>query len=433
MKLGLVSLGCSKNRVDSEILLGHLAALGFSLTPKAEDAEVIVVNTCGFIIPAKEESIKTILEMAGHKAANGGECRLLAVTGCLSQRYMEELKAEMPEVDIFWGVKDQRGLAAAIAEHAGLSSAYRCEARRLLTTPAYSAYLRIADGCDNRCAYCAIPLIRGSRVSMSMEMLVAEAEALSQQGVKELVVIAQDTSAYGMDLYGKPMLGTLLRKLCRVDGLRWIRVLYTYPNTVNEALIDVMLEEEKICNYIDIPIQHIDEDMLKRMNRHGSRTHIEAILRYIRQSSEDFIIRSTVILGFPGESEAAYAELLAYLKREPFDRLGAFTYSQEDNTPAAAFPNQIPEDCKAKRLAAVMAQQQEISLAFNNKRIGQCYPVLVERLEAEHAYGRSYAEAPEVDGQIRFLRKPGHALLPGDFTMVRITGAEYYDLWGEEM
>jgi len=431
MKLGVVSLGCSKNRVDTELLLGYLRGLGFEITPDAAEAEIIVVNTCGFINPAKEESIETIFEMARFKTE--GKCRYLVAAGCLSQRYMEELKAEMPEVDLFWGVKDQKSLAEAIGRMAGIGTAYHCGTERVLTTPSYSAYLRIADGCDNRCAYCAIPLIRGGRVSTPLEDLVKEAEELALRGVKELTVIAQDTSAYGIDLYGKPMLSELLRRLCRIKGLHWIRVLYTYPNTVDEELINTMVREEKVCNYIDIPIQHIDAGMLKSMNRHGTREHIEEILHYIRNASEDFIIRSTFILGFPGESEAAYEELLRYMDKEPLDRIGAFTYSQEDNTPAAEFPDQLPEDVKVRRLDAVMEKQRRISHAFNQKRIGKCYEVLVERVEGVYAYGRSYAEAPEVDGCIRFKRREGHPIRPGDFVKVRITAAEDYDLRGEEV
>ncbi len=429
ISVGLISLGCSKNRVDSELILGHLKEAGFRITPNEAEAEVIIINTCGFIEPAKEESIGTILEMAQYKTA--GSCRLLVVAGCLSQRYPDELREEIPEVDIFWGVKDQGGLVKAISEALGLGYSC-CGEHRLLTTPPYSAYLRIADGCDNRCTYCAIPLIRGGRVSVPMEKLVKEAEELAENGVRELTVIAQDTSAYGSDIYGKPMLSELLRRLAKIEKLHWIRVLYTYPNTVDEELIDTIIAEPKLVNYIDMPIQHIDPDMLKAMNRHGSAEHIHDITKYIREKSSDFILRTTVITGFPGETEEQFVRLTDFLQSHSFDRLGAFAYSQEDDTPAAEMPEQIDEDIKQRRLDEIMALQQGISLAYNQKRIGTVTEALIEQVSGDIAYGRTYAEAPEVDGTIMFSLK-NKGLKPGDFTMVRITGAGPYDMEGEEI
>lgn len=426
---GLISLGCSKNRVDSELILGHLRAAGFCITGDESKAEVIIINTCGFIEPAKEESIGAILEMAQYKAA--GSCRLLVVAGCLSQRYPDELREEIPEVDIFWGVKDQSGLVKAIAGKMGLAYS-GCGEHRLLTTPPYSAYLRIADGCDNRCTYCAIPLIRGGRVSVPMEKLLKEAEELAEKGVRELTVIAQDTSAYGSDIYGKPMLSELLRNLSKIEKLHWIRVLYTYPNTVDEELIDTIIAEPKLVNYIDMPIQHIHPDMLKAMNRHGTAEHIRHITRYIREKSADFILRTTVITGFPGETEEHFGHLTEFLQSHSFDRLGAFAYSQEDDTPAAEMPNQIDEDTKQRRLGEIMALQQGISLAYNEKRIGTAAEAIIEQISGDIAYGRTYAEAPEVDGTIMFSLK-NKGLRPGDFTMVRITGAGPYDMEGEEI
>ncbi|MBQ3131318.1 MAG: 30S ribosomal protein S12 methylthiotransferase RimO [Clostridia bacterium] len=427
--VGLISLGCSKNRVDSELILGHLEKAGFRITADETEAEVIIINTCGFIEPAKEESIGTILEMAQYKTA--GRCRLLVVAGCLSQRYPDELREEIPEVDIFWGVKDQGGLVKAISDALGVSYG-GCGEARLLTTPPYSAYLRIADGCDNRCTYCAIPLIRGGRVSVPMEKLIEEAEALAENGVRELTVIAQDTSAYGSDIYGKPMLSELLRRLAKIEKLHWIRVLYTYPNTVDEELIDTIIAEPKLVNYIDMPIQHIDPDMLKAMNRHGSAEHIRHITEYIRKKSSDFILRTTVITGFPGETEEQFIRLTDFLQSHSFDRLGAFAYSQEDDTPAAEMPDQIDEDIKQRRLDEVMALQQDISLTYNKKRIGTVTEALIEQVSGDIAYGRTYAEAPEVDGTIMFSLK-NKGLRPGDFTMVKITGAGPYDMEGEEI
>lgn len=361
-RVGLVSLGCSKNAVDSEILLGELKSRGFDIVNDAAQAEIIIVNTCGFIESAKTDSIDTILDMAQYKTA--GSCKLLVVTGCLSQRYGDELARELPEVDVFNGVKNYPALAEWLAEICGVeppapesANAAACCGipKRLLTTPSYRAYLRIADGCDNRCTYCAIPLIRGGRVSTPMETLLAEAEQLAKSGVTELTVIAQDTSAYGIDLYGKPMLRELLEKLTEIEGLHWVRVLYAYPNTVTEELVDAMYRNPKICNYIDIPIQHISAHMLRDMNRHGSAEHIREITDYIRRSAPGFILRTTVMLGFPGETEADFDELMHFMAEHPFDRVGAFTYSAEDGTPAASMPNAVDAErsrCGNRRAAA---------------------------------------------------------------------------------
>jgi len=429
VKAGVISLGCSKNRVDSELILGGLKSAGFEITPNEAEAQVIIINTCGFINPAKEESIGTILEMAQYKAA--GNCKLLVVTGCLSQRYPDELKEEMPEVDIFWGVQDQSGLVKRISEAMGMS--YSCAGeQRLLTTPSYSAYLRIAEGCDNRCTYCAIPLIRGGRVSVPMEKLIKEANELAEKGVKELVLIAQDTSAYGIDLYGKPMLSELMRRLSKIEKLHWIRVLYSYPNTIDEELVDTIIADPKLINYIDIPIQHINPAMLKAMNRHGTAEHIRDIVSYIRKKSDDFILRTTVILGFPGETEEQFEELSEFLQIHSFDRLGAFAYSQEDDTPAAEMDCQLDEETKQFRLNRIMEMQQSIALAYNKKRVGSITEVLVEAVSNGIGYGRSYAEAPEVDGTIMFRIK-NNDLKVGDFTMVRLTDAGPYDMEGEEI
>lgn len=429
-KVGMVSLGCSKNRVDSEEILGEIIARGGYPVSDPEDADVIIVNTCGFIESAKTDSLDSVFDMARYKYE--GACRLLVVCGCLSERYYDELQAELPEADLIWGVKDHRGLAEAIEQRlTGEISPITCAPARVLTTPPYRAYLRIADGCDNRCTYCAIPIIRGGRVSYPMEQLIDEAESLAERGVTELTVIAQDTSAYGIDLYGEPRLAELLMELSKIEKLHWIRLLYTYPNTVDEKLIDTIRENPKLLNYVDMPIQHINSELLTAMNRHGSAEHIKYITDYVRRSSPDFILRTTAILGFPGETDEQFDELLAFFEAHPYDRLGAFTYSPEDGTPAAQMDGQIPEKVKKRRLDRLMRRQMAVSLAANRKRIGSVCEVLVDEIEGNTAFCRSYAEAAEVDGFIKVAIPDGRKLACGDYVPVRITGAEVYDLFGE--
>ena len=427
--IGAVSLGCSKNRVDTEEILGELTARGFTVVNDPAEAEVLLVNTCGFIESAKEDSLDTVFEMAGYKVT--GLCRLLVVCGCLSERYLNELRDELVEADLIWGVKDHAGLADAIVQRLTGETPEGspvCAPRRILTTPKHMAYLRIADGCDNRCTYCAIPLIRGGRVSVPMEKLVAEAGSLAEGGVTELTVIAQDTSAYGIDIYGRPMLAELLKRLAAIEKLHWVRLLYTYPNTVDENLIDTILAEPKLCNYIDMPIQHINADMLRAMNRHGSAEHIRYITDYIRKASPEFILRTTAIVGFPGETEEQFEELLDFLTEHPFDRLGAFTYSPEDGTPAAIMPDQIPEKVKKRRYDKLMRRQMGISLAANKRRVGSVVEALVDEVDEmkDVALCRSYAEAAEVDGYIKVT--PAVGVRPGDYIKVRITEAQPYDL-----
>lgn len=425
-KAGLISLGCSKNLVDSELILGCLRDAGFDITSDEKDADVIVVNTCGFIASAKEESINTILEAARDRK-DGAK---LVVSGCLSQRYPEELRESLPEVDLFWGVGKHKELADAICALVGMQCGCAYSGARMLSTPKYSAYLRIADGCDNRCTYCAIPLIRGGRRSVPIEKLVEEAQALAAGGVKELTLIAQDTSAYGSDIYGEPKLAELLNELSKIDGIKWLRVLYAYPNTVTEELVDTMLSNEKIVRYIDMPIQHIDPVMLETMNRHGSAEHIRRITRYIREASPDFILRTTVMLGFPGETEEQFELLYDFLKNEPFDRVGAFVFCPEDGTKAALMDGQIDEATAKARLDKIMRMQQAVSLELNKKRIGKEYEVLIERVDKDACYGRSYAEAPDVDGIIKIKNVPV-CVKPGDFIYAKITDASAYDLKGE--
>ena len=429
-RVGMVSLGCSKNRVDSEEILGELTARGAEPVSDPAEAEVIIVNTCGFIESAKTDSLDTVFEMAGYK--DTGDCVLLVVCGCLSERYYDELKAELPEADLIWGVKDHKGLAEAIEQRmTGRIAPPACAPFRVLTTPPYRAYLRIADGCDNRCTYCAIPLIRGGRVSYPMEQLIAEARGLAENGVTELTVIAQDTSAYGIDLYGEPRLAELLTELANIEKLHWVRLLYTYPNTVDEKLVDTISRNPKLCSYIDMPIQHINPELLRAMNRHGSAEHIRYITDYIRRSDPDFILRTTAILGFPGETEEQFEELLRFFEEHPYDRLGAFTYSPEDGTPAAQMDGQLPERVKKRRYDKLMRRQMAVSLEANRRRIGSVCEVLVDGIEGDTAFCRSYAEAAEVDGFIKVRIPEGAALQCGDYVFVRITGAEVYDLDAE--
>lgn len=427
-KIGVISLGCSKNLVDTEYMLALLKNCGHSLVSKPQSAEVLIINTCGFIEPAKQESINTILEMAEYKKQ--GSCKMLIVTGCLSERYKEELKLELPEVDNFLGVHEYDKLPTLLGS-AISPVAVPCLLPRILTTPFYSAYLRISDGCDNRCTYCAIPLIRGAMHSVPMPALLDEAKSLLDNGVSELTLIAQDTSSYGRDLYAKPMLLELLNALAKLNGLRFLRVLYTYPDTVTPKLIDCIANDEKICNYLDMPLQHIDVELLLKMNRRGSRQHVEQVLEHIRTTAPDFILRTTIMVGFPGETDAKFDALLSFLRTYQFDRLGAFAFSQEDGTSAASMPNQVPSEIKTLRLNALMAQQREISLSLNQKRVGSVVQVLFEGMRDGFAIGRSYAEAPEIDGAILF--KPLREHKAGEYLNVKLSLACDYDLIGEEL
>ena len=424
MKIGTVSLGCAKNQVDTERMLGILKEAGHVFVTDPAEAEVLIVNTCGFIEPAKQESINTILEMAQYKTA--GACRKLVVTGCLSERYREELRQEMPEIDILLGVREYEKLPALL-DH----SAPDCSrAFRVLTTPPYRAYLRIGDGCSNRCTYCAIPLIRGGKRSVPEEDLLEEARRLADSGVTELTCIAQDTSGYGTDLYGEPRMLDLLEKLSRIPSLHWIRVLYTYPDTVTPAVIDRMKAVPGIVPYLDLPIQHADDRVLQRMNRRGTVRHLEEVMDHIARTAPDFMLRTTVMVGFPGETEEAFGNLMRFLREHPFDRVGAFTFSPEDGTPAAEMDGQVPEEVKQERLDRLMRQQAEISLTRNRKRIGSETEVLVEgRREDGTVLARSYAEAPdEADGWI--LLPPDPARKAGTYHRVLLTDAEEYDLTG---
>ena len=431
LKIGVISLGCSKNRVDTENMLKMLQDEGAEFTADPEKAEVIIVNTCGFINDAKQESIDTILEMAEKKQT--GTLRALIVTGCLSQRYQNELAEELPEVDAFLGVANYSEIASTVKralkhqktmEFSNIPERFD-QATRILTTPPWYAYVKIAEGCNNRCSYCAIPEIRGPLKSRPMDEVIAEVRALVERGVQEIVLIAQDTTKYGEDL-GQANLPELLKELDRIDGLRWIRILYSYPESVTPELVDTILNAEHIVHYLDIPVQHLEDTVLKRMNRRGRYADIERAVRLLRQSDPEFILRTTMIAGFPGETEEQVKILIERLQELAFDRVGVFAYSQEEGTPAAKFRDQVPLKVRARRRDQILQAQMEISKKRNESRIGKVYPVVIEEYAEGKWLGRSYAEAPEVDGKIYV--NGGNI---GQWKDVKIIQADYYDLMGE--
>jgi ribosomal protein S12 methylthiotransferase len=439
IKVGLVSLGCPKNLVDSEIMLGLLKESGYIITNRAEEADVIIINTCSFINDAKKESIDTILEMAHLKTE--GNCSALLVAGCLAQRYPDELKEEMPEIDglLGTGSLDQvcvliemvlAGNKTSLVEKPGYL--HTATQPRIQATPFYTSYLKISEGCDNRCTYCTIPAVRGPFRSRQSEDIVSEAKTMLKSGVKELVLVAQDTTRYGLDLYGRPSLDTLLEKLCRLEGLVWIRLLYAYPSLFNNQLIQLIAKEEKICKYLDLPLQHASDRILQQMKRQGNRAEIEQLIEELRRQIPGIALRSSFIVGFPGETEDDSEQLLDFIARMRFDRVGVFTYSQEEGTPAAAFPNQVPEEIKLARRDRAMALQQKISLENNKKKVGSQLYVLVENDNSGGSYtGRGEGDAPDIDGKVYFTSE--QALQAGDFVKVLITGAKKYDLTGKHV
>ncbi len=438
MNILFVSLGCDKNLVDTEVMLGLLASRGHQMVDSEEIADVIVINTCCFIHDAKEESIQTILEMAEYKKA--GSCKALIVTGCLAQRYKQEIIDEIEEVDAVLGTTSYDKIVEAIDEAlAGHTSVEMTdidalplvESKRLVTTGGHFAYLKIAEGCDKHCTYCIIPKIRGNFRSVPIERLLKEAEDLVAQGVKEIILVAQETTLYGKDLYGEKSLHKLLRELCKISGLRWIRILYCYPEEITDELIQVIKEEDKICNYLDLPIQHASDGILKRMGRRTSKEQLVEIIGKLRKEIPDIAIRTTLITGFPGETQEQHEELMEFVDEMEFDRLGVFTYSPEEDTPAAVMSDQIPEDVKEDRQAELMELQQEIAFDLAEEMIGREVLVMIEgKVADENAYvGRTYKDAPNVDGLI-FVESE-EELMSGDFAHVRITGALEYDLMGE--
>ncbi len=437
-KVFFVSLGCDKNLVDSEVMLGILADNSFSITADETEADVIVVNTCSFIHDAKEESIETILEMAEHKKT--GKCKALIVTGCLSERYKDELFTELPEIDGAIGTSNYDEILEVInqALENGRCSSFSdinyspdLKSKRMVSPTTAFAYLKIAEGCNNNCTYCIIPKLRGVYRSRKLEDLILEAEQLVEMGKKEIILVAQDTTKYGMDLYGKRMLPKLLKQLAEVEGLEWIRLLYCYPEDITDELINTIKTEKKVLPYIDIPIQHINNRILNNMARLSNRATIENVINKLRNEIPDICIRSTLIVGFPGETEEEYIELRDFVEKTKLNRLGVFTYSLEEGTPAAEMDMQIQEDVKKKRQEEIMIIQQEISFQNNEALIGKSIDVIVEGyLPEEEVYcGRSYMDAPNVDGMVFF--KSSFELLTGQIINVEIVQAQEYDLIGE--
>lgn len=428
-KVALVTLGCCKNEVDSEMILGFMKTKGFEITTDIYAAQVIIVNTCGFIESAKEEAISTILDMANLKTT--GVCENLIVTGCLAKRYKQEIYSNFPEVDLVIGVDEYNNIDKIFSEHFNLKEQNFCLDfnNRMISTKFPTAYLRIADGCNNNCTYCAIPLIRGGLKSRKIEDIVREAKGLVDKGIKELVVIAQDTTSYGIDLYGKPMLYSLLKELSKLDT-EWIRVLYMYPGKVNDELLSEIKNNPKICKYFDLPLQHISDNMLKAMNRHTNKADVYTLIQKIREEIPDAIIRTTVMTGFPGETDEDFAELKKAILDFKFDRLGAFTYSAEEDTKAALMPNQIDEKIKTQRYDEIMKLQQEVLKVQMSKNIGKVVKVLVQDVSPDEMYFecRSYMDSPDVDPKIYLpIDQDTSNIIIGGFYNVKITKVHGYD------
>ena len=438
MNILFISLGCDKNLVDSEVMLGLLDKKGYQIVDSEEDADIIVVNTCCFIHDAKEESIQTILEMAEYKKE--GKLKALIVTGCLAQRYQQEIIDEIPEVDAVLGTTSYDHIVEAVEEalagngHVVLEDVDALpdvKEKRLVTTGGHYAYMKIAEGCDKHCTYCIIPKLRGNYRSVPMEKLLAEAKDLADQGVQELILVAQETTVYGKDLYGEKSLHKLLRELCKISGIQWIRILYCYPEEIYDELIQTIKEENKVCHYLDLPIQHASDAVLKRMGRRTSKAQLVEIIEKLRKEIPDISLRTTLITGFPGETQEQHEELKDFVDEMEFDRLGVFTYSPEEDTPAATMTDQIPEEVKEDRQAELMELQQEIAFDLAEDMVGREVLVMIEgKVADENAYvGRTYKDAPNVDGLI-FINTD-EELMSGDFARVRVTGALEYDLIGE--
>ncbi len=426
-KINVITLGCSKNTVDSEHLMARLAAAGYEVLYDSDrtDAKVVVINTCGFIGDAKQESIDMILRAA--EAKNAGKIEKLFVVGCLSERYADELRAEIPEVDEYFGARTWDGIVRALgaAEDPALAT------ERHLTTPKHYAYLKISEGCNWKCGYCAIPLIRGGHVSVPMEELEEEARKLAGRGVRELMVIAQDTTYYGIDLYGKRMLAELLRRLCRIDGIEWIRLHYAYPAAFPEEVIEVMASEPKICKYLDIPFQHISDAQLASMHRRHTKAEATELIRRLRGAIPDLALRTTMLVGYPGETEADFEELLAFVREVRFERLGVFPYSEEEGTwSAEKLRDDVPEEVKQERVERIMALQNELSLENNSRRVGRTERVIIDSRQGDYYVGRTQYDSPEVDQEI-LIPASERRLMRGHFYDVKVTSAADYDLYGE--
>lgn len=428
MKINLLTLGCPKNIVDSEVLQGGLQACGVEFVPRAQDAEAVIINTCGFIDSAKEESIDAILQAVALKKS--GRVRRVFVTGCLSERYAPELRREIPEVDAYFGNRDLPGIVKSLAQQLRLK--YELLGERAGLTPKHYAYLKISEGCEHPCTFCAIPAIRGKFRSTPISELVEEARRLAAKGVRELILVAQDSTQYGLDLDGRQQLPALLRALARVEGLAWIRLMYAYPYYMNEEIIATVAGEPKIVKYVDMPIQHISDRMLKRMARRVSRKFTEELLARLRRAIPDLVLRTSLITGFPGETEGDFHELLDFVAAGHFERLGVFTYSQEESTPAHDFSEQVPDEIKRERYDMLMQAQREIAAAWSERQIGRVLPVLIEEYDAgEQAYrGRTEWDCPEIDHAVMISAAAGQFRC-GEFYPIQITAAHDYDLAGE--
>ncbi len=437
IKVGMISLGCPKNQVDGELMLEKLNKAGFEISSSIEDSDIVIVNTCGFIDDAKREAIETILEVAQYKEA--GLVSSIVVTGCLAERYQEEIIREIPEVDSVIGIGADRDIVKVCQKAAvGISTTFfpdkkllPLEGKRMLSTPSHWAYLKLSDGCDNRCSYCAIPNIRGSYMERPMESIIKEAETLAEKGVKEVILIAQDTTKYGLQLYGEYKLASLLKELVKIDGIEWFRLFYCYPDRVTDELIDVIASEEKVCSYIDIPLQHCSEEVLRNMNRNGNYKSLKALLTDMKSRIKDLSLRTTFMVGFPDESEEQFEELCRFVKDIKFDKMGCFAYSPEEGTPACDFENQIDDKVKKRRAEVLMDIQYSITEEANKAKLGKVYKVIIDGYENGKYLGRSYLDSPEIDSGIIIDSDKTHTV--GDFINVKITDYDGYDLIGAEI
>lgn len=434
-KVGMISLGCPKNQVDGEMMLEKLNKADFTIVQNIEDADVVIINTCGFIEDAKREAIETILEVAEYK--NAGLISAIVVTGCLAERYQDEILTEIPEVDSVIGIGADRDIVKVCQKAMlGIQTSYfpkkdllELDGDRMLSTPPHWAYLKISDGCDNKCSYCAIPLIRGGYIERPMESIIDEAKQLAEKGVKELIIIAQDTTKYGLQLYGEYKLAKLLKELVKINSIEWIRLFYCYPDRVTDELIDVIASEEKICSYIDIPLQHCNREILKSMNRNGSFESLKELLQKMKNKIPNLSLRTTFMVGFPDESDEQFEELCKFIKEVKFDKMGCFTYSPEEDTPAFYFENQIDDDIKKRRAEVIMDIQYSITEEANKARIGNIYKTIIDSFEDGHYIGRSYLDSPEIDSGI--IINSDRELVVGEFVDVKITDYDGYDLIGE--
>ncbi|AFR35739.1 30S ribosomal protein S12 methylthiotransferase RimO [Riemerella anatipestifer] len=423
-KINVVTLGCSKNLYDSEVLMGQLKANGKEVVHEQERGDIVVINTCGFIDNAKEESINTILDYV--EAKNRGEVEQVFVTGCLSERYKPDLLKEIPDVDQYFGTRD----LPILLKHLGADYKHELVGERLTTTPKHYAYLKISEGCDRPCSFCAIPLMRGGHISTPIEKLVEEAKKLAKKGTKELILIAQDLTYYGLDIYKKRALGELLKELVKVDGIEWIRLHYAFPTGFPEEVLDIIREEPKVCNYIDIPLQHINTDLLKSMKRGTTHEKTNALLNKFREKVPNMAVRTTLIVGYPGETEERFQELKNWVKEQRFDRLGCFTYSHEENTTAYQLEDNVPQEIKEARVEEIMALQSQISWEKNQEKVGQVFRCIFDRKEGNYFVGRTEFDSPDVDNTVLVSAENTYISI-GEFADVRITSAEEYDLYGE--